>query len=91
MTAVLGQVSLFLVAAGIVVAGLVLLTSRSVAVALPIMLDILLAAGLLRLSATATWTAIMSASAIVIIRKLAVAGISKGYSARRRSAPDGRR
>ena len=70
------------VAAGLALSALTLLSTRRVTVALPVLLDLLLAAGLLRLSATASWQAIASAAAIVVIRKLATLGIAAARRAR---------
>lgn len=70
------------VAAALLSSGLALLVTRRVGVALPVLLDLLLAAGLMRLSATATWQAIGSAAAIVVIRKLATLGIAAARRAR---------
>jgi len=53
----------------------VLVASRSVRAALPVLLDLLLAAGLLRLGSADTWTAIGTAAAIVALRKLVVTGL----------------
>lgn len=63
-----------LTVAAIVVSMLVLVQTRSAAAALPVLLDLLLAVGLLRLSATATWDGIASAALIVAIRTLAIVG-----------------
>ena len=71
------------VLAAIVVAGLVLVTTRNPYVALPVLLDFLLAAGLLRLSATASWGAIGGAALVIAIRKVAGIGIRAGRRARR--------
>jgi hypothetical protein len=70
------------VAAALAVSALTLLSTRRIATALPVLLDLLLAAGLLRLSATASWQAIASAAAIVLIRKLATLGITAARKAR---------
>jgi hypothetical protein len=70
------------IAAALVLSALTLLATRRVAAALPVLLDLLLAAGLLRLSATASWQAIASAAAIVVIRKLATTGITAARRAR---------
>ena len=72
-------------AAALVLAALALLATRQMAVALPVLLDLLLVAGLLRLEATASWEAIGAAGAIVLIRKLATFGITSG--ARPRTLP----
>ncbi len=70
------------VAAGLALSALTLLSTRRMTTALPVLLDLLLAAGLLRLSATASWQAIASAAAIVVIRKLATLGITAARRAR---------
>lgn len=67
-----------LVAAAIVLGALVLARTRRIGVALPVMLDLLLAAGLLRLSATATWRAIATAAGLIVVRKLLVLGLTAG-------------
>ena len=69
-------------AAALVVSGLVLASSRRPAAALAVLLDLLLAAGLLRLSADAAWSAVGSAALVVLIRK--VAGLGLGAGRRRR-------
>ena len=70
------------VTAGLALSALTLLSTRRLSAALPVLLDLLLAAGLLRLSATASWQAIASAAAIVVIRKLATLGITAARRAR---------
>src|SRR4051794_31841158 len=82
MTAVVAALVPVVVAAALLVAGLVLLVTRQVATALPVLLDLLLAAGLLRLSATASWQAIASAAAIVLLRKLVALGLAAARRAR---------
>ena len=68
--------------AALVVAGLVLASTRRPAVALPVLLDLLLAAGLLRLTADLRWDAIGSAALVVIIRKVAGIGIAAARTTR---------
>ena len=82
MTELVAALVPVVVAAALLVAGLVLLATRQVAVALPVLLDLLLVAGLLRLSATGSWQAIASAAAIVVVRKLATLGIGAARRAR---------
>lgn len=61
----------WLVAAfGLVCAGLGLLRSCGLAVSLSMMLDLWVAAGLLRLSADSTSSAIFAAGALILVRKL---------------------
>lgn len=63
-------------AAALLFGGLALLITRSVRAALPVFLDLLLAAGLLRLAMADTWQAIASAAFVVGIRKLVVMGLA---------------
>lgn len=67
-----------IVLATLVVAGLVLASTRRPTLARPVLLDLLLAAGLLRLTADLRWDAVASASLVVVIRKLASVGIAAG-------------
>jgi hypothetical protein len=78
ITGVIATVAPILVAAALVVSGLVLASTRSPATALAVLLDLLLAAGLLHLSADAAWSAIGSAALVVVIRKVAGLGLSAG-------------
>jgi hypothetical protein len=65
-----------IVAAGLVCALAVLLAGGGPRTAMAVLLDFLLAAGLLRLSMAQTWTAIAVAALTGVIRKVAVAGFS---------------
>ena len=56
--------------AAVVIAVLLWATTRSWSPTMPVFLELLLAAGLLRLGATGTWHAIAGAGAIVLIRTL---------------------
>jgi hypothetical protein len=67
-----------LVAAALVISALVLAATRSPATALAVLLDLLLAAGLLHLNADAAWSAIGSAALIIVIRKVAGLGLAAG-------------
>jgi hypothetical protein len=75
------------VAAALVVSGLVLASARSPATALAVLLDLLLAAGLLRLSADAAPGAIASAALVVVIRKVAGLGLAAGRRRQARPTP----
>lgn len=75
MTILLSATATALVGVAVVLALLAGLATRRLGVALPVMLDLLLAAGLLRLTALADWGALASTAAIVVIRKLAVTGL----------------
>jgi hypothetical protein len=74
----IATVAPILVAVALVVSGLVLASTRSPATALAVLLDLLLAAALLHLSADAAWSAIGSAALVVVIRKVASLGLSAG-------------
>ena len=55
-----------------------LVATRRPALALGVFLDLLLAAGLLRLAAEQTWTSLGTAAAIVLLRRLIGAGLRAG-------------
>ena len=55
-----------------------LAATRRPALALAVFLDLLLAAGLLRLAAEPTWTSLGTAAAIVLLRRLIGAGLRAG-------------
>jgi hypothetical protein len=84
MTAIIAALVPLIGAAAAVLGLAVFAVTRDVAAALPVFLDLLLVAGLLHLSATATWGAIGSAALIVAIRKVAMKGITLGRRARER-------
>lgn len=75
--------ALLLTALGLLCAGLVLARSRDVRQALAVLLEFLLAAGLLRLVHGATYQALAATALIVAIRRL----VSFGFSPRRRDDP----
>ncbi|MEU3164499.1 hypothetical protein [Streptosporangium sp. NPDC006930] len=77
-----------IVVMGLAAALAVLLSGGAAGTALGVLLDFLLAAGLLRLSQAQTWAAIITAALTVLIRKLAAAGFSARPTGRR---PPGRR
>ncbi|WP_422748084.1 hypothetical protein ACN27E_08120 [Mycobacterium sp. WMMD1722] len=56
--------------AGIVLSAATVLMFRQPALALHVLLDLLLAAGLLRLSADADWPAIAVTAAVILLRRL---------------------
>ncbi len=68
--------------AALVIGGLTLLSTRQIEVALPVFLDLLLAVGLLRLTATGSWQVIGSAAVLIAIRKIATYGISRAVQVR---------
>ncbi|WP_346533605.1 hypothetical protein [Micromonospora sp. DPT] len=56
----------------------VLLTARSWRTALRVLLDLLVAASLLRLAAESGWMALATAAAVILLRQLLWAGIAAG-------------
>ncbi len=90
MTGVLNAASWTIAGAGLILAVAVALRTARLLVALPVLLDMLLAAGLLRLSADAPWPAIATTATIVVLRKTVAAGITESGSAwgvRRAASP----
>ncbi len=72
MTALLGGAALLCTALGLVCAAAGLARTRELSQALPVLLELLTAAGLLRLTAEATWQALATAAVIVGVRTLVV-------------------
>ena len=90
------QTLALLVTAAALFAGLVaLVATRRPAVALPVLLDLLVAAGLLRLVGEPGWQALGTAAAIILLRRLIGLGLRTGgrtwASLRSDRAPDLRR
>jgi hypothetical protein len=71
------------VLAGLLVAAGVLAATRALSPALAILLDLLMAAGLLRLAADAEWDVIATAACLVAVRKVVVFGLRTAEQARR--------
>lgn len=67
-------------AVGILLAAAALVTTRSISVALPILLDFLLVAGLLHLSVAGTWSSITAAAIVIVVRKTATRSL-RGWAA----------
>lgn len=82
MIAALRTASLLLTAAALVCGGVALATTRRLSEALAVFLDVLTAAGLLRLAAAPTWRALATSAAIVALRHLGGAGLAAGQRAR---------
>ena len=80
-----------LTVAAAVVAGVVLLTGGSWRPALRVLLDLLTAAGLLRLSATQGWTDLVAAAAIILLRRLLWAALTASATARLSPASGGQK
>ena len=73
MSEVVGAGSLLCAVFGLVCAAAVLVRTRSVEQALPVLLELLLAAGLLRLSQDVTWQTLATAAVVVVLRRLVAA------------------
>ncbi|HET7823215.1 MAG TPA: hypothetical protein VFL10_16965 [Ornithinibacter sp.] len=65
-------------AAAVAMGAAVLVRTRQLSAALPVLLDLLLAAGLLRLTGSQGWASLGGTAAIIAIRKLALAGVRVG-------------
>ncbi len=78
MTALLLSVAVLLAAAALVAGLAVLASTRRPVTALAVLLDLLLAAGLLRLAAVDDWRGIIAAAAIVVIRRLVLTAYRRG-------------
>jgi hypothetical protein len=83
VTAAIGAAALATIAAAILAGALVLLRTRSLRQALPVLLDLLTAAGLLRLAAAPTWSALAVTAIVIVLRRLVTAGIRTASAARR--------
>lgn len=78
-----------LVTAMALVAGLVaLVATRRPAAALPVLLDLLVAAGLLRLVGQPSWQALATAAVVLVLRRLIGFGLRTGGSAWAWARPD---
>jgi hypothetical protein len=75
---VAGPAALATTAAGLVAAALTLAVTRRPGAALGVLLDLLLAAGLLRLAGDPGWGTITTAAVVVLLRHLAGAGLRVG-------------
>jgi hypothetical protein len=79
--AVVDAVALGVTAAGLVAAAATLAATGRVRLAVEVLLDFLLAAGLLRLSGQPGWAALATAAAVVAVRQLAGLGLRAGRTA----------
>ena len=80
----LGVMALGVTAAALLAAAVVLAATRRPLFALTVLLDLLLAAGLLRLTGDPGWTAIATAAAVVVLRRLVGFGLRAGSPALQR-------
>jgi hypothetical protein len=85
VTAVLASAALVVVATAILAAAVVLGRTRSLRQALPVLLDLLTAAGLLRLSVGSSWSALAVTAVVIVLRRLTTSGIRTASRARRTS------
>ncbi|MFI6802735.1 hypothetical protein [Streptosporangium canum] len=76
MDEVIRTAAVLVVVMGLVAALAALLRGGGPGVAMAVLLDFLVAAGLLRLSLAQTWTAIAVATLTIVIRKVVVAGFA---------------
>ncbi|MER5838840.1 hypothetical protein ABT099_00715 [Streptomyces prasinus] len=75
MTALLHLAALAATAFGLVAAAVVFATARRLRPVLAVLLDFLIAAGLLRLAGETSWEAIATTAAVIAVRKLVTAGL----------------
>lgn len=75
MTALLDTAALVATAAALVAAAAALFATRRPRAALPVLLDLLTAAGLLRLAAEPEWHRLLSAAAVIGLRHLILVGL----------------
>lgn len=69
MTALLAGLAVLVTGAAVVVAALVYAVTRAWSPAVPVLLELLLAAGLLRLAADPDWRAVAAAAVLVLVRQ----------------------
>jgi hypothetical protein len=70
-------IALVIVAASVVLATVAAVRSRNVVAGVPLMLDLWIAAGLLRLTENTTWTKIAAAAVLIALRKVVGHGLLK--------------
>ena len=87
MIALVQQGALVLTAVGLLLGGAASVATRQFLAGLPLLLEFLLAAGLLRLAVLDTWVAIATVAVIVVIRKVSTVGIRQATLARAGSQP----
>ena len=72
--------ALAVVAAGLLAAGVVLVAGQRPLPALAVLLDFLVAAGLLRLTGSPGWPELLTAAAVVLLRRLLGSGLRASAS-----------
>jgi hypothetical protein len=76
MNVVVAHLSWLIAGVGIVLGGLTLAIFRRPPMALHLLLDFLLAAGLLRLSTDASWQVLAITATVVVVRRLVTVGLT---------------
>ena len=76
-----GAIALGITAAGLVAGAATLLATRRPWLSVQVLLDFLLAAGLLRLTGSPGWAALGAATAVVVLRRLLGLGLRTGVFA----------
>lgn len=76
------------VAAGLLSAGVCLAVTRRLPLSLGVLLDFLIAAGLLRLAGDPSWREIVLTAILIAVRKLAAVGLRTATAEQRRSTPE---
>ncbi|HLZ39128.1 MAG TPA: hypothetical protein VKP64_15580 [Mycobacteriales bacterium] len=89
MTRALDGAALLVSAAALVAVAVVFVRTHDARAVLPVLLDLLLAAGLPRLAVLPTWSRIATAAAIVLLRRLIVIGLQTSPTASRGAHPLG--
>ena len=89
--AVVDGAALGVTVVGLLAAAVVLAAERRPLTALQVLLDFLLAAGLLRLTGRPGWPALATAAAVVAVRRLVGSGLRAGAPVRRAGARRRRR
>lgn len=87
MSMLLAGAALLVTVAVLICAALALAATRSVTVALPVLLDLLLAATLLRLTQQPDTYQLAAVALLVLIKRLGSVGLRRAASARRSTRP----
>ncbi|MCH6161588.1 hypothetical protein [Streptomyces marispadix] len=77
MNAAIEAAALLITALGVVSFLAAYATTRTIRTALPLLLDFLMAAGLLRLAGDLSWSSILLTVAIIAVRKVAAFGVAE--------------
>ena len=80
MTAIVGTAALAITAGGLVAAAVTLGATRRPMLALKVLLDFLLAAGLLRLTGRPDWPVLAGAAGVIVLRRIVGFGLRAGMA-----------